>query len=340
MEPHGTSSPAYCANCRELLLGAFCHRCGQAAQVHRSLPHLLHESLHHLLHFETRGWQTLPLLIVRPGVLTRRYIEGQRARYLAPLPLFLFCVFLLFLVYSVAGDGHVSGRKDALAARAELTRQIEQDRAQIEQHRARQAVGAGTGDPELAQVHLDLAAAQAARALIDQRLAQNPVRDAAADAASARTFPGLDDLNLHTGLPPLDRSLKRQLANPELLIFKLRSAASKLAVVLVPLSLPFLWLMFLGRPGVTLYDHAVFSLYSLSFMSLLFIAAALLGAIGLGAAVAPLVVAVPPLHMFAQLRGTYQLGVGAAVWRTLALLCVAGGAFVLFLLLIVALALR
>lgn len=54
----------------------------------------------------------------------------------------------------------------------------------------------------------------------------------------------------------LDRKLRAELANPELLLFKLRSAASKLAFVLVPISLPFLWLMFLGRPEFTLYDHA------------------------------------------------------------------------------------
>jgi hypothetical protein len=75
-----TSIPHPCANCGAALLGPFCHECGQAAHVHRSLSHLLHELLHHLLHFETRGWQTLPLLIVRPGLLTRRYIDGQRKR--------------------------------------------------------------------------------------------------------------------------------------------------------------------------------------------------------------------------------------------------------------------
>lgn len=51
-------------------------------------------------------------------------------------------------------------------------------------------------------------------------------------------------------------------------------------------------------------------------------------------------VLVPPLHMFMQLRETYQLKVWAALWRTAALLCIAGGAFVLFLLLIVAMALH
>jgi uncharacterized protein DUF3667 len=333
-----TSAARRCANCGALLLGPFCHECGQSAQVHRSLSHLLHESLHHLLHFETRGWRTLPLLVARPGLLTRRYIDGQRKRYLSPLPLFLFSVFLLFLVYSELGGSHVAKQGDAAAARAELTRQIEQDQAEIERAQARAGANAAR-DPEVIAARRELSVTQATRALIDQQLAARKAGGGAADslAALASTAGGL---HIHTGLSLLDRRLSAQLANPDLLLYKLRSAASKLAIALVPISLPFLWLMFLGRPEITMYDHAVFSFYSLSFMSMLFIVAALLGAIGLEGAVATLVVFVPPLHMFWQLRETYQLRSWAALWRTAALLCIAGGAFVLFLVLIVVMAIR
>src|SRR6202453_3520526 len=83
-----------CANCGTQLNGTYCHACGQAGHRHRSLLHLSEEVLHGVLHFEAKGWRTLPLLIIRPGVLTRRYIDGQRTRYVSPLALFLFCVFL------------------------------------------------------------------------------------------------------------------------------------------------------------------------------------------------------------------------------------------------------
>ena len=36
------------------------------------------------------------MLAWRPGELTRRYIDGQRARFISPIALFLFCVFLMF----------------------------------------------------------------------------------------------------------------------------------------------------------------------------------------------------------------------------------------------------
>src|SRR5262245_52243204 len=77
-----------CANCDTRLAGPYCHRCGQTAHVHRSLLHIAEEAVHGILHFDSKSWRTLPLLIARPGLLTRRYIEGQRARYVSPLALF------------------------------------------------------------------------------------------------------------------------------------------------------------------------------------------------------------------------------------------------------------
>lgn len=51
---------------------------------------LWHDLLHGLLHFEGKIWRTLPLLAWWPGELTRRYIEGARARFVSPMALFLF----------------------------------------------------------------------------------------------------------------------------------------------------------------------------------------------------------------------------------------------------------
>ena len=89
-----------CANCDAPLSGNFCANCGQKAHVHRSLAHVGEEILHGITHFDGKAWTTLPLLIFRPGKLTRDYIEGKRARYIAPVPLFLLVVFLMFFVFS------------------------------------------------------------------------------------------------------------------------------------------------------------------------------------------------------------------------------------------------
>src|SRR6185503_13895415 len=45
-------------------------------------------------------WRTLPLLMFRPGRLTREWVMGKRARYVSPLALFLFTVFVMFMALS------------------------------------------------------------------------------------------------------------------------------------------------------------------------------------------------------------------------------------------------
>lgn len=87
--------------------------------------------------------------------------------------------------------------------------------------------------------------------------------------------------------------------------------------MLIPLSLPFIWLLFPFRREIGLYDHAVFATYSLSFMSLLVIALAVLGTLGIPEDL--LVVAavlVPPLHLYRHLKNGYQLSRYGALWRT------------------------
>lgn len=43
------------------------------------------------------------MLVLRPGELTRRYIQGQRARFVSPVAMFLFSVFLMFAVLNTIG---------------------------------------------------------------------------------------------------------------------------------------------------------------------------------------------------------------------------------------------
>lgn len=90
---------------RHRLIGPHCHRCGQKAHVHRTLSAFLHDLLHGALHFEGKIFRTLPLLVWKPGELTRRYIAGERARFVGPMALFLFSVFLMFAVFQIVGMG-------------------------------------------------------------------------------------------------------------------------------------------------------------------------------------------------------------------------------------------
>ena len=89
-----------CANCAAPLTGSFCGQCGQRAHLHRTVGAVFHEFLHGITHFDGKAWTTLPILLFRQGKVIRSYIEGHRARYIAPVPLFLLVVFLIFFVFS------------------------------------------------------------------------------------------------------------------------------------------------------------------------------------------------------------------------------------------------
>ena len=85
-----------CLNCRAPLTGPFCSACGQKAHVHRSMRAFFQDFVQGLFNFEGKIWRTLPMLAWRPGEMTRRYIAGERARFISPIALYLFSVFLMF----------------------------------------------------------------------------------------------------------------------------------------------------------------------------------------------------------------------------------------------------
>jgi hypothetical protein len=89
-------SPA-CLNCGAPLAGRFCASCGQkASSPNPSISDFLHELAHEVLHVDGKIVQTLRLLVVRPGALTREQFAGRRSRYVPPIRLYLTLSVLYF----------------------------------------------------------------------------------------------------------------------------------------------------------------------------------------------------------------------------------------------------
>ena len=75
---------AGCANCGALLQGRFCHACGQkAVPLDVSLRDLLHEAIHEFGHLDGKIVQTVKVLVTKPGLLTKEFLEGRRKRYIS-----------------------------------------------------------------------------------------------------------------------------------------------------------------------------------------------------------------------------------------------------------------
>lgn len=314
---HGTA----CANCGATLAGRFCSQCGQAAHVHRSIGHVVEEILHGVTHFDSRFWNTIPLLLFRPGKLTRDYVHGRRARYIAPVALFLLTIFTMFLVFGFTAaptvpEGAIEVNVvDARATLADLDAQL----AAI--------------DVDLKAARADPARADDVTALVVARTALEAARGRAAGAKDGYTSPSGDlaqiiasnidrgNIRINTGNPELDGKALATLRNPDLLFYKMKQKGYKLSFLLVPLSLPWMLLLFAWKRDVRLYDHAIFLLYSISFMSILFMVAAGLVSVGFAndTVFAILFGIVPVAHMFAQLKEGYALSWFSAAWRTMLL---------------------
>jgi hypothetical protein len=116
----------------------------------------------------------------------------------------------------------------------------------------------------------------------------------------------------------------------ELVSMRVQDAASKYSWLLIPMSVPFMWLLFPFRRRFNTYDHTVFVTYSLSFMMMLVVVGGLLITIGLPG-LASLLFFVPPFHMYRHLKQTYELGRFSAIMRTMALMTFAFIAAALFM---------
>ena len=91
-------APADCENCGTPLQGHFCHECGQS--IHsptRNFGHALEEVFESFWHLDGRVFRSMRDLMV-PGRIARNYLEGKRARYIAPLRLFVIMSLLTFFV--------------------------------------------------------------------------------------------------------------------------------------------------------------------------------------------------------------------------------------------------
>jgi len=306
-----------CLNCGTPLIGPHCHACGQRAHVHRTLGAFFHDLLHGVLHFEGKTWRTLPLLAWKPGLLTREYIDGRRARYVSPIALFLFVVFLSFALFSMLGGpeslnanpGDLDKMRAAYARNEKTIADLEASRAKADSP-ARKEIDSKLNSLKADQGNLGAVLGEVREDFtrdFSDGFTRNPI--------------------------PKDSELARTIAtvreNPQLMIYKAQTSAYKYSWMLIPLSVPFVWLLFPFNRRFKGYDHTVFVTYSITFMIALVALSSLLIYAGAGA-LGGLLLFYAPLHMYRQLRGTYGVGRFGAFWRMLALSLFAWIAIALF----------
>jgi hypothetical protein len=91
-----------CPNCDAVAEGPYCSQCGQKQREPRGpLWGLFREFFGTVFNYDARFLKSLRILLIKPGQLTKLYLDGKRASLLPPVRLYLVLSLVLFLVIEI-----------------------------------------------------------------------------------------------------------------------------------------------------------------------------------------------------------------------------------------------
>ncbi|MEL7230923.1 MAG: DUF3667 domain-containing protein [Pseudomonadota bacterium] len=210
-----------CKNCGEMVMGRYCHHCGQlAASFHRPIWSLIGETVGDTLALDGRLSRTMPMLLFRPGRLTKRYTDGIRARYVPPFRLFLLASLLFFFtVFAIVGNAAWFDDLKEMAA-------AEQNTVVVNGEPLGEVIGEdGTLDRDRVR-----------EVLAEERPLSQEEQD-----LSDQAFDIIDD--------------------PRLILAGLEKWAPRLSLLLVPTTILTLTLLHFWRRRMYIYDHSIHALH-------------------------------------------------------------------------------
>ncbi|MEE4244864.1 MAG: DUF3667 domain-containing protein [Kangiellaceae bacterium] len=91
-----------CSNCQTPLTGQFCVNCGQPARDRRGpVWRMIGEFTDDLFTFDSKFYKSILHLLVRPGYLTKQFVEGKRVAILPPIRMYLVVSVLFFFIFEI-----------------------------------------------------------------------------------------------------------------------------------------------------------------------------------------------------------------------------------------------
>lgn len=240
--------PACCLNCGAPVTGKYCRSCGQATDVHvLSMREVAGDVTHSLLHLDSRAWQTLKLLVLKPGELTREFIAGRHQSYLPPFRLYLAISILFFALSALLPDSNLVNFDD----------------------------GAGNAPgPAAAELRADVSD-EIAKAGIDPDLIPEKPTGGKSDCDVNLTLPVIGSVR-----EPLSRACKKIQADGGVRLFeRFIATAPRLMFLFLPLMAAVALLFYWRRPRRLYAEHLVLFLHNHAFTFLLLAGAVALDAL-------------------------------------------------------------
>jgi hypothetical protein len=91
-----------CLNCGTALTDKYCPHCGQKSTVDRiSWHHIVEEVLHFFTHLEQGFIATTRMLITRPGLLNKSYLDGKRKSFHKPISFLLIWIAIYLIIFNL-----------------------------------------------------------------------------------------------------------------------------------------------------------------------------------------------------------------------------------------------
>ncbi len=91
-----------CKNCEKSFDDSYeyCPYCGQEATDNLTFGVLFSNTIENYFSIDARFFRSFGTLMIKPGVLARRFVDGKRLKYLHPAQFYLFISVLFFFIYS------------------------------------------------------------------------------------------------------------------------------------------------------------------------------------------------------------------------------------------------
>ena len=117
-----------CLNCNAEVVGRYCHVCGQEnVEIKESFWHLATHLVYDIMHFDSKFFDTLKYLLLRPGFLTKEYLRGRRSSYLHPIRMYVFASAIFFIIFFsfIIKPSEIEGNAKTNEKKTTLTEQIQ-----------------------------------------------------------------------------------------------------------------------------------------------------------------------------------------------------------------------
>lgn len=91
-----------CKNCEHTFDSSYeyCPHCGMEATDNLTVGVLFSNTIENYFSIDARFFKSFVTLMIRPGVLARRFVDGKRLKYLHPAQFYLFISVVFFFIFS------------------------------------------------------------------------------------------------------------------------------------------------------------------------------------------------------------------------------------------------